>query len=761
MAFCCRGCEQVYAILHRHSLDDTYYALQDCPIPPVSAPISQHPEDLKLDVMQARYVVFTGDVTIVRFYISGIQCGACAWLLEQLHLLDPQIIRSSLDFGHSILTVQLIPSARLSDLSGLIRRLGYPPTALEPQQDLSALWKKERRTILSQIGLAAFISGNIMIFSVSIYAGATGPERMVFEWLSALLTLPIVLWIALPFYKRAFAGLFVKEINIDLSVSIAILGGFSLSLWNLFHHSSQLYFDSISTFSFLLLSTRFLLKSIHHNLGRTSQTAAFGLPQSATVMGQPPRYTPLSDIPIGSIIQVEKDSIIPIDGELVSDEAYVDTHLLTGESLPQKHLQNDAVFALTTAITGPTLIKTTCLVQDNRMTRLLAQLETIAKPKLSQIADRVAKWFVVGVLLLAGSIGGYLWLHHQNAMPSILGLIMVSCPCALALTTPLIYTLGIQKAAKLGIFIKNPGVFDEIHRCKSFFFDKTGTLTYGQFTVLDIVPQDSRPVSTWFPVLFSLEHASRHPIAKAILRFLSSQSFSEINLEEIQEIHGKGVTGTLQEKMYFLGQLRGAPPPALDQIGTTIGLYENDQLVLIITLGDQLKPDAIRVIQALKKHHITPILLSGDHPESVALVAKILEISEVISLASPEEKYDQLSKSPHAVMIGDGVNDALALATASIGIAVGGSLGESLKTSSVYLADHRLSRLLDLIAISQKVRHTIFWTLAVSTLYNLVGVGLVLGGVLSPLAAAILMPTSSLTVTLLALWGLRYKEIRL
>ncbi len=748
----------MHHLLHDQGLG-TFYTLkgEDCVIRPLDSDWEIHPEDQALNGQASRYLKADAEGYTARFYIEGVQCGACVWLLDQLHNLTPQIIRSKLDFGHSILTLKCDTSVNLSQIASLIRTLGYTPTPLLPTQGGTDHWKKERRMLLTQIGVSAFISANIMIFSVSVYGGASGIEKTIFEWLSFLLCLPIVTWMAIPFYKRALSGLLTRELNIDLSVSIAVLGGFLLSTWNLLHHSSHLYFDSVSAFCFLLISTRFLLKSIYHRLSQTTQSTAFGLPDSALMLAPEPRYIPLQDIPIGSVIQIEKNSIIPIDGTLLSPEAYLDTHLLTGESWPEKVLNGASVYAFSATLSDTILIRTTSLSSESRMQDIFTHLHDSKPTQLTQLTDRVAKWFVLWVLILAGSVGIYQALFYQQGFTYVLALIMVSCPCALALTTPLIYTLGLQKAAHLGIFVKDAGVFDAILTCRSVFLDKTGTLTQGQLSVISV--SDTPELTAYLGLILSLESESRHPIAKALVRYIEAQHISALPVDDIQEVFGKGVLGHVGQDTYFIGKTdaqTGALPDTYD-VTTQVGFYKNDDLIMTITLGDCIKADIPAFISGLKMEHKTPILLSGDHPKPVVTLATQLGISDHYAQCSPEEKYRIIRDHQPAIMVGDGVNDALALAHSAVGISVSGSLLESLKTSSVYLATPQLSRILSLFKISSQVKQTIWITLTVSTLYNFVGITLVLLGKISPLVAAILMPTSSLTVTLVALLGLRRK----
>jgi len=746
LQFCCNGCEYVYNLLHHQGLE-TFYTLKNQPLEPLTETVTIHPKDHYLDEPHAKQrYIWTEDARhFTRFYIKGLHCGACIWLLEQLPTIDPQIIRSKLNFGQSNLTLEITPTASLAKITSLLRTFGYYPMIQERFSDQNALWKQERRDLLVKIGVAGFLSGNIMLLSISLYGGALGIERTIFEWMSFGLSLPIALWLALPFYKRGFSGLLTKEINIDLPVTIAILGGFLLSTWSLLIGQHHIYYDSIAMFAFLLLCTRFLLKSIHHAHTTSGQDLAFRLPEFATLLSPNPTYIPTKDIPIGALIRVDANQIIPIDGILQSDTSYIDTHLLTGESYPQKHLKNDPVFALTTNLSSPILIKTTTLSSQNRLSQMLAKVHATTKPPLAILSDQISKWFVFGIFLLSIVSGSYKDLSY------LLGLIMVACPCALALTTPLIYTLGIKKAASIGLLIKDADVFDRLKHAQTFFFDKTGTLTHGQLAIEKIHAHTPTPLDHWIPIILSLEHTSRHPIARILCRhFHTTQPLPTI--QNHLEILGQGISGEIDQKNYFIGKTK---TPTQSSPHTTISLYENNQPILEIFLSDTLKKDAKETLQTLRAHHKKPTLISGDSDAVTKAIATSLDHTAYFANASPEKKYEIIKSTPGAVMIGDGANDALALATASIGIAVQGALEDSLQTASVYIADHKLTRIIDLLKIAAQVRRTILLIVGISVTYNVIGITLVLTGHITPLIAAILMPISSLTITLIGIWQIK------
>jgi len=763
--FCCAGCESVYNFIKSQGLS-YYYELQKQNVIRPAKPVEQKndqytyledPETLKL-------YSSTEKNPSIEFYLEGIHCIACLWLIEKLPDFVKGVQSAKLQLGNSVAQITLKENGSFSEVARTLNKLGYRPHPLQKNTEAQALQKRENQRELIRMGISAACTGNIMLMAVSLYGGASGRFAQLFSILSLFLFLPIFFYGALPFYKNAWAALKTRSINIDVPIALAILFGACSSFFNLWKGNEHLYFDSLSALVFLLLASRYILKRIQQNVFQSSQLLHFLTPQFAqrwNIQTQSYETVRAEILQRGDKIQVLENEIFPADGHVIEGNSLIDCALLTGESLPQKVSPGEEIFAGTFNQSAALKIQVAASGQATRLGKIIQEIEkgNLHKAPIINLADKISKVFVLAILSLAGA--SFVFFAFQNfeiAFQRALALLIVTCPCALALATPLTLSVNMGRAAREGFLLKGSESLERLAQVKKMFLDKTGTLTEGRFEVLQWQAREES--SSIKEAVLALEVKSKHPIAQALCRKLKQEGVNaKEEVRDFREELGIGVSGTYQNNFYELKSLilSSAHETFSSELKTRVGVWKNHHCVAHIVFGDSLRSDTPIAIQELKALKIDPYILSGDHEEVVAQVAQELNIplSHCVSRASPEKKKEIIQNSKNTLMVGDGANDALALASAWVGVAVHGSMEVSLRAADVYLSHSGLKPILRLLILARENIKVLKRNFIFSIFYNMLGATAALLGFINPLFAAILMPISSLTVFISALLGTR------
>ncbi|HJV23427.1 MAG TPA: heavy metal translocating P-type ATPase metal-binding domain-containing protein [Holophagaceae bacterium] len=742
--FCCRGCENVFLILNARGLGE-YYELKEgayCFQPP-QAVTWKHERFDHLDgaEVRPRYVSGTGEA---RFFVEGLHCVACLWLLERLPRMMPGLKACRLDVSQSLLTVTLEEGTPLAPVAGLIQDLGYRPHAIPSDQDAEDLQRADRRRSLLRMGVAAACTGNIMLMAVPLYGGATGTFGQLFRWLSLGLYLPVAFWAALPFYRTALGALRSRRMNIDVPIALALVVGALVSTFNLLAGSPHIYFDSLAALVFLLLASRYYLKQVQLRAARSSQLLqSFFAPIAHRLTGGAVQDVPPDHLQPGDRVRVESGERLPADGVVVVGATQLNAAWLTGEHLPVEVKVGDAVHAGTVNEGAAFELEVGKVLGDSRLGQILHQLEREARSPIIGLTDQVSRHFLTVVLVLAvGVFLAFAATHPAEGLNRALSLLIVTCPCALALATPLTFSYALARAYRKGYVVKSGEALERLSQVRSVFFDKTGTLTHGELVVDAMVHLAGDPARNR-RLLRSLEQGSLHPIARAIRHHLEGEALLPVT--GLEEQVGVGLQGRIEGRTVEVKAVAEA-----SSVHTCIGLFEEGRLLARVELRDRLRAEAPEAVKALREAGCEVNILSGDaRPVVEALAREVgLPSDRVLARLSPEAKHAQVEATPFALMVGDGANDALALRKAHVGMAMHGGMDLSLKVADVYLSHPDLGAVADLLVLGRETRRVLWRNFGLSLAYNLVGGLAALGGWINPLAAAVIMPLSSITVLL-------------
>ena len=769
--FCCAGCRTAWAIIHDAGLD-RYYAFDQRREAAVE-PSGRRFEEFDHPAFEALYVRARSDgLRTTELYLEGIHCASCVWLVERVPLAIPGVAEATLDVTRSLATIGWDPArTELSAIARFVDALGYRPHPYRGVK-LETVRRAEDRAMLVRVGVAGALAGNVMMLAVAVYAGwfggmDTDTERY-FRWVSLLLTTPVVFWPGRVFFRGALAALRTRRLHMDVPVALALAAGYARGTVNTITDRGPIYFDGVATLIFLLLLGRWLQQRAQRTAVDAAELLHSLSPSTARLVeGATVHDVPAEALVPGMTVEVRAGETMPADGRVSQGQSDVDTSLLTGEPRPVAVGPGDAVYAGTVNCSAALRVLVDETGESSRVGRILRQVEAGARRRAPVVltADRLAAQFVAVVLVLAA--GTWLWWQPRDptaALDNAIALLIVTCPCALALATPLAITAAIGRAAKHGILIKGGDAIEILARPSLLVLDKTGTLTEGRTTLMAWDGPD------WVrPLVAGLERHSNHPLAEGFLTAWPGTNPPEAT--GVTQVTGGGLIGTVGDRAVVVGSpafvLAGAADPrgllaGRDPSLTPVGVSVDGEVVAVAGFGDRIRAEAPAAVQALRRLGWRLQVLSGDDPTVVRDVGERLGFGReaLQGGASPEDKLAVIERwagQGPVVMVGDGVNDAAAIARASVGVGVRGGAEASLAAADVYLVRPGLGPLVDLVVGAERTLHVIRRNIACSLAYNIVGAGLAMTGVINPLIAAIMMPASSLTVVL-ASWRSRTFE---
>jgi Cu2+-exporting ATPase len=770
LQFCCSGCRVAYEVIHEHGLDG-YYDIKDrIDAPEQAAQRSgrsfEEFDDPAFHRLYCRPLP-TG-LSTVELYLEGVHCAACVWLVEKLTVVVDGVAEVRLDLGRSLATVTWnSETTTLSEIARFLDSIGY---ASHPFRGVEArdMARREERSLLIRIAVAGAIAGNVMLIAFALYGGhfhgITEEYRNLFRWVSFALAVPAVMWCATVFYRGAWGALKTRSLHMDLPIAIGILAGFIQGAINTVRGAGEVYFDSVTALIFFLLVGRFLQRRQQLKAASSTELLFSLAPTTARLVdSEGIREVPLEALGEGAIVEVRAGDSVPADGIVVEGSSTLDRSLLTGESLPEPVTGGDPVHAGTVNLAGRLLIEVMATGEDTRVGRLMRLVEegAMRRAPVVLLADRISGWFVAIVLALAAiTVTLWLQLDPEHAVEHAVALLIVSCPCALGLATPLAVSAAIGHAARRQILIKGGDALENLARPGRMFLDKTGTLTEGRVAVVDWWGDASIK-----PTVAAIERHSAHPVARALAQIADEGEMPEVS--DVEEMTGAGISGICDGRSVVVASasyIEGEVGSQLGDAGSAasefaarslspVAIAIEGKVVAVAAIGDPLRADSASSVASIRKHGWRVEILSGDHPTVVGSIAEQvgIEATEARGAASPEAKLSIVRREAAeatTAMVGDGVNDAAALAAATVGIGVHGGAEAALAAADVYLARPGLAPVVELLGGARRTLGVIRRNLAFSLAYNVVAVSFAITGNMSPLLAAILMPLSSMTVVL-------------
>jgi len=774
---CCAGCEAVAQAIVANGLTD-YYTHRDAmpESPRMAIPVElqelglfDHPD------VQKDFVKPVGDhEREAALILEGITCGACVWLNEAHLAKQPGVTAVDINYTTRRARVRWDENVtKLSILLDAIQSIGYRAHPYDAARS-EEIAQKERRAAQWRVFVAGFGMMQVMMYAVPVYiAGGdmTADIEQLMRWASLMLTLPVMFYSSVPFFRNAWRDLGLRRIGIDVPVALGIGVVFIASVWATLIGEGEVYYDAVTMFVFFLLSGRYLEMVARQRAARGVELLARALPAfcerlpegGVGVEGAAERI-PVAHLAVGDCVRVKPGETIPGDGTVIAGESSSDESLLTGESLPVAKRVGDTVTGGSINVGSPLVVRLDRVGEATRLASIRRLMEQAGaeKPALVQLADRIAGYFVGVLLVLAAAT----WIYWWNTDPSqalwiFVAVLVVSCPCALSLATPTALTVATGTLAREGVLITRGHAIETLARSNRWIFDKTGTLTVGRPTVVEMRLASGTGEEAVAPLVRALEQATEHPVGHALLAKVGAGETAMVS--GLRAVTGQGIEaemggGTLRLGVPdFVAQLHGQALP--DEIGAW--LAEGNSVVALgdaagwrawFRMADSLRPGAREALARLSATGAQLSILSGDAPQTVASVARALGVAEHRGGVAPEGKHAYVREAQESgatvVMVGDGVNDAPVLAQAHVSVAMGSGTDLARSQADIVLLSENLAHLGKGVLIARRtmriIRQNLWWSFS----YNMVAIPFAMTGWVTPWMAGIGMAGSSLLVVL-------------
>jgi Cu2+-exporting ATPase len=757
---CCPGCQAVAQTILECGLA-SYYEHRTAPgikgelVPSELAALTHY----DLAEVQQEFVTETGTLREIQLSVEGLTCAACAWLIERhlmglagLHYVNVNTTthRARIKWDPDRLS--------LSDILKGFAKIGYRAYPFQTHSQ-EALYAREVRSYMFRMALAGLGSMQVMMCAVALYMDffiSVEEEFMIyFKWISLLLSTPIMIYSAQPFYVGAWRSLKQGHLSMDVSVSLALIGAFVASIWATVFNTGEVYYDSITMFVFFLLLGRLLELRARRKASESSSNLARLVPIMATRIDADGEHeVPAKTLRVGDRVRVLAGATLPADGIITLGQASLNEAMLTGEQLPLLKQAGDPVFAGTISTDAPLEIRVNHPIEESRLAQIMRLQDSALddKPAIAQLADVLSRHFILVLLLIAAAVWTF-WHFHapERAFWVTLSVLVATCPCALSLATPTALTSATAHLTRSGILLRRGHVLDVLTRANRIVMDKTGTLTTGNISLVGVQPLAELGEDECLAIARALEAYSEHPIARAF-RSKGADDAVLLAASGVTPVIGHGIEGRIAGKHYRIGSARwlGLSDKQNAAQGLAIYLADETRPLARFTLADTVRADAGALIQAFKAAGLQTTILTGDSSPQADTVARELGVDELVKGVTPDGKLAYLKARETAgdisIMVGDGINDAPVLAGAHASFAMAGGTDLAKNSADAILLADDLSRLLTARTLALRTRRIIQENFAWSIGYNLLVLPLAASGWLPPYLAAAGMSLSSLIV---------------
>ena len=712
------------------------------------------------------------DTTVETFAITGMTCANCSARVEKELKATEGVLEANVNLATEKATVQFDGNLTAENLIQRVEAIGYGAILFDEahkqkiQEEKAAYLGKMKRDLI----LSAVLTAPLMIAMIAMLLGshAGWVHFLHLPLVQLILVTPVQFGVGQRFYRGAYHALKTKAPNMDVLVAMGTSAAFALSVYNGFFnpHNSDLYFESSGMIITLILLGKYLeQKAKTKTSDAIKQLMSLQAKTAMIVVAGEEKEVPIEEVQVGDILRVRPGEQIPVDGKILKGQTTIDESMLTGESLPVDKQVDDQVFGGTVNTTGSIQFSATQVGSMTVLSRIIRMVEDAQgeKAPIQQIADKISSIFVptvLGLALLTLLATGLVTGDWQQAIVHSVSVLVIACPCALGLATPTAIMVGTGLGAKSGILIKGGGALEKIAHLTTIVLDKTGTITEGKPVVADFEAVDPQALA----YLTSLEQHSEHPLAKAIYHYGKDQ-VEIMPVDNFESLTGQGVTGIINGQSYFVGSKRGLKERnisfpedrvlALEEEGKTVMfLTDSTKMLAMISVTDQVKASSKAAIAALHQSGIKVKMLTGDNPQTAQYIGEQvgLQASDIVAEVLPEDKAQvvkELQSNGQSVgMVGDGINDAPALALADIGIAMGSGTDIAMETADITLMNSDLLSVEKSIHLSKltlrKIKQNLFWAF----LYNVIGIPFAALGFLNPIIAGGAMAFSSVSVLL-------------
>ena len=762
---CCPGCQAVASAIVANGLE-SYYEFRTEPAAKGDAALDNTMSKLSVydePELQEEFVFESGKHKQIQLTVEGITCAACGWLIEKQLAKVEGIKQVAVNVGARRAMVSWDEKhIKLSQILKQLKAIGYESLPFQADQH-EASFQNEQKSYLKRLGLAGLMTMQVMMLAMAQYFDLFGnieaETTRYFNWISLVLTTPVVLYSGSVFYLSALKATLAKSINMDISITIAILSTYIAGLLAVNEPNAEVYFESICMFVFFLLISRFLEQRTRYKANQISSNMLKHIPVTAYKWLNGELVTMLAkQLRVDDLVLVKAGEIIPVDGIITEGQATIDESLLTGEFECVEKQKGAQVYGGTLNQLGVITVKVNKTLKYAMVNQILRLQETALanKPKVALMADRLSRHFGALVLLFTAiTYAFWYWQDSPHAFWIAISVLVATCPCALGLATPSALTCAMAKLNKSGILLKRADALEQLTDISDIVFDKTGTLTRGEFSIQKAWVADEAQRNALSSIAASLEVRSEHPIAKAFLDIKIESPHQHIDCFKVSV--GSGISGLIENDLYELGSthfIKMNTQGVMDEEikksiqGASVILAKNKQIVAAFWLADKIKTDVAEVLSKLSSYQTS--ILSGDSERNVNDIATKLGIGSTYAECSPAQKLTTIQhlqqQGKTVLMLGDGINDAPVLAAADVSVAVGNASDLAKNAADIILLNAQLDSLVLLLAMAKRTRRKILQNMAWAIGYNVLVLPLAMAGFLTPWMAALGMSISSIIV---------------
>lgn len=753
-SFCCNGCKSVYQLLKDNNLSGFYTLESNAGAKPSES--NQHKYAfLEVDSIRAKFIDFEDEQSSrVTLFLPQIHCSSCIYLLENIAKIEPSILSCQVNFAKREAAIVFDhQKLSLSELALLLDRIGYAPNF----GNRSQTEKKIDKTFLYKLGIAGFAFGSIMLWSFPEYLGIEddNPEfRNFTSYLSFAVSIPVLIYSASDYFVSAYKALRIKSLNLDVPITIGIIALYLQSAYSIFTGLGPGYMDSFAGFIFFLLIGKWFQNKTYKSLSFERDYTSYFPVAVTRLLDDKEDIVEIEQLKINDTILIRNEEVIPCDSFLLSETAKIDYSFVTGESNPINKKKGDFIYAGGKLLGQRIELKVEKESNRSHLTQLWNDVKSEKKTQTGFLyQDKLSFYFLIIILIIA-AISAAMWafVDPSRITQIIVSILIVACPCALALSAPFTYGNVMRLLGRKGLYLKNTSVIERLNSVTDIVFDKTGTLTTGTTHHVEYIGDPLNVKQK--EALYCLANSSTHPLSRAIVMYLRSTGIAANHvIDEFEETSGKGIEGSIEGITIKLGNATFTGQSIVDMNETSSFVLVDNSICGRFVFTSELRQGIGDMLKALGNYKLH--VLSGDRDKDQLLLTSLFPAgSKLLFEQSPKNKLEYIEqlKNNHkkVLMIGDGLNDSGALGLSDVGIAVSEDVFRFTPSSDAIIEASKLAVLPKLLNISNFSKTILKVCLLFSISYNIVGLSFAISGNLTPLVAAILMPISSITVVLIS-----------